>query len=74
MCHHPSGIEIQFTLYMISYLLLLYFKQRCVPVEREKMDEVEPVKNEQNNEMESELWKETPSPSMFYVCQYLRQK
>jgi hypothetical protein len=61
-------IEIQFTLYMISYLLLLHFKQKCAPVEVEKMDEVEPVQTEQNDEMESESWKETPSPSMFYVC------
>ena len=68
MCHHPSGIEIQFTLYMISYLLLLHFKQKCAPVEVEKMDEVEPVKNEQNDEMESESRKETSSPSMFYIC------
>ena len=68
MCHHPSGIEIQFTLYMISYLLLLHFKQKCAPVEVEKIDEVESGKNEQNDEMESESRKETPSPSMFYVC------
>ena len=68
MCHHPSGIEIQFTLYMISYLLLLHFKQKCAPVEIDKMDEVESVKNEQNDEMESESRKKTPSPSMFYVC------
>ena len=68
MCHHPSGIEIQFTLYMISYLLLLHFKQKCAPVEIETTDEVEPVKNEKNNEMGSESQKETPSPSMFYVC------
>jgi hypothetical protein len=68
MCHHPSGIEIQFTLYMISYLLLLHFKQKCAPVEGEKMDEVEPVKNEQNEEIESESREETPSPSMFYIC------
>lgn len=29
MSHDPRGIEIQFTLYMIAYLLLLSFKQRC---------------------------------------------
>jgi hypothetical protein len=68
MCHHPSGIEIQFTLYMISYLLLLHFKQKCAPVEVEKVDEVESGKNKQNDEMESESRKETPSPSIFYVC------
>jgi hypothetical protein len=68
MCHHPSGIEIQFTLYMISYLLLLHFKQKCAPVEVEKVDGVESGKNEQNDEMESESRKETSSPSIFYVC------
>jgi hypothetical protein len=52
MCHHHSGIEIQFTLYMISYILLLYFKQRCALVEAEKIDEVESGNNEQNDEME----------------------
>ncbi len=29
MSHHPKGIEIQFTLYMIAYLLMLSFKQEC---------------------------------------------
>ena len=60
--------SVRMTLYMISYLLLLHFKQKFVPVEVEKMDEVEPVKNEQNDKMESESRKETLSPSMFYVC------
>jgi hypothetical protein len=68
MCHHPSGIEIQFTLYLISYLLLLNFKQKCAPVEGEKMDEVEPGNNAQNDERETESCKETRAPSMFYVC------
>jgi hypothetical protein len=34
----------------------------------DKMNEVEPVKNEQNDEMESEPRKETSSPSMFSIC------
>ena len=38
MCHHPSGLEIQFTLYMIAYLLLLHFKQRCAPGAGEQKD------------------------------------
>lgn len=29
MAHHPKGVEIQFYLYMITYLLLLSFKQKC---------------------------------------------
>lgn len=27
--HSPNGVEIQFILYMIAYLLMLHFKQRC---------------------------------------------
>jgi hypothetical protein len=68
MCHHPSGIETQFTLYMISYLLLLHFKQPCAPEEVESIVEVEPENHGQSAEMESESSKKTPSPSMFYVC------
>lgn len=29
MAHHPQGIEVQFYLYLIAYLLLLTFKQKC---------------------------------------------
>ena len=68
MCHHPSGIETQFTLYMISYLLLLHFKQHCAPEEVESIVEVEPENHGQSAEMESESSKKTPSPSMFDVC------
>jgi hypothetical protein len=38
MSHDPRGIEIQFTLHMIAYLLLLSFKQRC-NLEQENMEE-----------------------------------
>ena len=68
MCHHPSGIETQFTLYMISYLLLLHFKQSCAPEEVGSIVEVEPENHGQSAETESESSKKTPSPSMFYVC------
>ena len=27
LCHEPEGVQVQFYLYMISYLLLLSFKQ-----------------------------------------------
>lgn len=30
MAHHPKGVETQFYLYLITYLLLLSFKQKCV--------------------------------------------
>ena len=29
MCYNPRGVQIQFYLYMIAYLLLLSFKQEC---------------------------------------------
>jgi hypothetical protein len=29
LSHNPNGIEIQFTIYMIAYLLLVYTKQQC---------------------------------------------
>ena len=61
MCHHPSGIETQFTLYMISYLLLLHFKQSCAPSEVETIVEVEPKHHEQNDETEPESSKKTGS-------------
>ena len=32
LSHSPQGIEAQFYLYMISYLLLLSFKQKCVDI------------------------------------------
>lgn len=39
LSHDPNGIEIQFYLYMISYLLLLSFKQKCVNLEEDKQCE-----------------------------------
>jgi hypothetical protein len=38
------------------------------PVHEEQKEQVEPEHNQQNDEMETESWKETPSPSMFYDC------
>jgi len=29
LSHNPNGIEIQFTIYMIAYVLLIYVKQQC---------------------------------------------
>lgn len=67
MCQHPSGIEIQFTLYMVTYLLLLHFKQQCSPDESEQADE-EASATSANDEIESESSRQTPCGSMFYVC------
>jgi hypothetical protein len=49
MTHNPEGIRIQFYLYMIAYLLLLSFEQRCAKIdnaeqiEKPIIDESEPV-------------------------------
>jgi hypothetical protein len=74
MCHHPSGLEIQFTLYMIAYLLLLHFKQTCAPVAEEveiNIDEINRIDMSQDgnpDEVESDSSKPAVQPSMFYVC------
>ena len=39
LSHDPNGIEIQFHLYMIAYLLLLSFKQKCVNIEEDQKHE-----------------------------------
>ncbi len=36
MAHSPNGIEVQFYLYMIAYLLLLAFKQKCAVAQNSK--------------------------------------
>jgi hypothetical protein len=49
MTHDPEGIRIQFYLYMIAYLLLLSFEQKCAKIndanqaEKHGIDESEPV-------------------------------
>lgn len=68
MSHHPSGIEIQFTIYMIAYLLLLHFKQQCAPLESEKTDEEGVSPNTTNDEIESESSRQASRGSTFYVC------
>ena len=74
MCHHPSDLEIQFTLYMIAYLLLLHFKQTCAPIEKDiemDLDEINRIDrspDEKPDEVESEPSTLVAQPSMFYVC------
>ena len=53
MSHQPDGIEIQFYLYMIGYLLLMAFKQKCEKIsdageEDNKSDDASEVDNEKN--------------------------
>lgn len=73
MCHHPSGLEIQFTLYMISYLLLLNFKQKCTDTESsgthvEEINQADMSPNRKPDEAECESSKLASQTSMFYVC------
>lgn len=68
MCHDPVGIEIQFTLYMISYLLLLHFKQECSPGEEEETGAVEMNNDEHDDNREEEASTTTSHSSMHYVC------
>ena len=74
MCHHPSELDIQFTLYTIAYLLLLQFKQKCAPIEEEVEIDVEEINRldmrhaGKPDEVESDAPKPASQPSMFYVC------
>ena len=74
MCHHPSGLEIQFTLYMITYLLLLHFKQACASIEEaleiadEEINWIARSHDGKSEEAESESSTPAAQASMFYVC------
>ncbi len=46
MSHDPKGVEIQFILYMISYLLLLAFKQKWELLEESTNKQIINVENE----------------------------
>ena len=57
LSHNSNGIQIQFYLYMIAYLLLLAFKQECeqisdehkVIAECEKMYTIDNIQNDSHN-------------------------
>jgi len=74
MCHHPAGLETQFALYMIAYVLLLHFKQTCAPAEEKveiDIDEINRIDLSHDgnpDEVESDSSKPAAQPSMFYVC------
>ena len=53
LCHEPDGIEIQFYLYMIAYLLLLSFKQKCASIESGDQIE-EDIANHADSEIQNE--------------------
>ena len=68
LCQHPSGLEIQFTLYLIAYLLLLQFKQRCAPEADEP--QVDGPRKPQAGTDKGEAAASLPLPrrSRFYGC------
>ena len=74
MCHHPAGLEIQFALSMIAYVLLLHFKQTCAPAEEKveiDIDEINRIDLSHDgnpDEVESDSSKPAAQPSMLYVC------
>ena len=41
LSHHPNGVQVQFYLYMIAYLLLLAFKQKCEQISDENESNTE---------------------------------
>ena len=69
MCHDPKGIQIQFYLYMIGYLLLLSFKQKCEIInERNQPKEGSEEKN-QNTDIPNNLdYDSNPKTERQYVC------
>lgn len=68
LCQHPSGLEIQFTLYMMAYLLLLQFKQRCAPGADEPQEDgaLKPQGGTDKVEADSSL--PIPQAARFYGC------
>jgi len=67
LCHEPSGIEIQFHLYMIAYLLLLSFKQKCASIE--SGDQIEDhLTTDADNEIQDESFVyDEPNQGRYYV-------
>jgi hypothetical protein len=70
MAHHPDGVESQFYLYMITYLLLLSLKQKCVltqhndhPMDRNTAQDGRAVENFDENDCLN-----TNATGRQYVC------
>lgn len=68
LCQHPSGLEIQFTLYMIAYLLLLQFKQRCAPGADEPRADGARKPAEGTDKAAADSSLPLPRGSLFYGC------
>ncbi len=65
MTHDPKGIQIQFYIHMISYLLLLAFRQECHTAAGSKPDEIRTGEYENDGLPEKPQNKESERP---YVC------
>ena len=67
LCHESNGIEIQFYLYMIAYLLLISFKQKCATIESGDQ-----IKEDVTNHVDKEIQNESfdyaqPKQVRYYV-------
>ncbi|MDL1987879.1 MAG: transposase [Deltaproteobacteria bacterium] len=65
MCYNPRGVQIQFYLYMVAYLLLLSFKQECEISQNPSSENVSAEEVHQATYSNSD---NSPQPGRFYVC------
>ena len=69
VCHDPKGIQIQFYLYMIGYLLLLSFKQKCEVLNESNKAEKRSEEINHNTDIAKNLDHDTnPKAERQYVC------
>lgn len=68
LCHNPKGIQIQFYLYMIGYLLLLSFKQKCEIINETNEPEKRSQEINQNSDIANDLdYDSNPKTQRQYV-------
>lgn len=69
MCHDPKGIQIQFYLYMIGYLLLLSFKQKCEIINENNQPKERSEEKKHNTDIPNNLgYDSNPKAERQYVC------
>jgi len=69
LCHDPKGIQIQFYLYMIGYLLLLSFKQKCEILNESNQPEKRSQEINHNTDIANNLdYDSNPKAERQYVC------
>lgn len=69
LCHDPKGIQIQFYLYMIGYLLLLSFKQKCELLNESNQPEKRSQEINHNTDIANNLdYDSNPKAERQYVC------